>query len=156
MFFYLWMYLPLSILCKGLLPLIFFAITYTQEDGHFTTLGKAAMVCYILGWSALSFILFPVSAILVIIDRIHRNELDAVTIAFVATTFGGLLPEFLLPFLWDFALQDGAYKAWLATFDEDWDTNCKYKYWWWMFRLDKKLAVYISHEANLNGTNLIW
>ena len=34
-------------------------------------------------------ILSPVSAILVIVDRIHRNELNAVTIAFVASTIGG-------------------------------------------------------------------
>ena len=84
-------------------------------------------------------ILSPVSAILVMIDRIHRNELNAVTIVFVAFAIGGLLPPVLYAVLWDAALRDDAYKAWLATFDEDWDTNRKYETWWWIFELEKKL-----------------
>ena len=84
-------------------------------------------------------ILAPVSAILVIVDRNHRNELNAVTIAFVAFIIGGLLPIVLYAILWDVALKDYAYKAWLATFDEDWDTNGKYETWWWIFELEKKL-----------------
>ena len=132
-------FMPLLFLCSAVVPLIFFAMTYAQEDGHFTTLGLVAIFCYVLSWSPFSIILSPVSAILVIIDRIHRDELNAVTIVFVAFTFGGLLPGVLYAILWDVALRDYAYKAWLATFEEDWDTNGKYKTWWWIFRLNKKL-----------------
>ena len=104
----------LLFLCSAILPLIFFAITCAREDGHFAMLGGSAILCYILSWSPLSVVLSPVSAILVIVDRIQRNELDAVTIAFVAFTFGGLLPGALYAIVWDVALRDYAYKAWLA------------------------------------------
>lgn len=132
-------FVPLLFLCSTILPLIFFVIIYAQEDGHFTTLGLAAIFCYVFSWSPLSVVLSPVSAILVIIDRIQRNELNAVTIAFVAFTFAGVLPGALYAILWDVALREYAYKAWLATFEEDWETNGKYKAWWWIFGINKKL-----------------
>ena len=139
MFLHASIFLPWLFLCSAIVPLIFFAITYAQEDNHFTNLGVAAIFCYLASWSPFSIILSPVSAILVIIDRIHRNELNAVTIAYVAFTFGGLLPAVLYAILCDVALKGYAYKAWLATFDEDWDTNGKYQTWWRIFEINKKL-----------------
>ena len=131
--------IPWLFLCSTIAPLVFFAITYAQEDAHFTTLGIVAICCYVASWSPFSVILSPVSVILVIIDRIHRDQFNAVTIAFVAFTFGGLLPAVLYAVSWDVALRDYAYRAWLATFEEDWDTNGEYKTWWWIFGVNKKL-----------------
>ena len=125
-----------------IIPLIFFAISFAREHGHFTALEYAAIVCYSLSflWMFPGFVfLSPVSAVLVIIDRIHRHAFNAVTIAYIALTFGGLLPGSLYAVVWDLSLRDYAYKAWLATFEEDWDSNGKYKTWWWIFGVNKRL-----------------
>ena len=132
-------FLPWLFLCSAIVPFTFFALTYAQEDAHFTTLGIVAIFCYVASWSPFSVILSPVSAILVIIDRIHRDQFNAVTIAFVAFTFGGLLPGVLYAVLWDVALRDYAYEAWLATFEEDWDEKEGYRIWWWIFGVNEKL-----------------
>ena len=84
-------------------------------------------------------LLGPVSTVLIIIDRVHRHEFNAVSKGYITLAFGGLLPAALYAVLWDRAFRDYAYKAWLATFEEDWDTNGKYKAWWWIFGVNARL-----------------
>ena len=66
----------------------------------------------------------------------------------IAVTFGSFLPGTLYAIIWDVTLKDYAYKAWLATFEEDWDTNGRYKLWWWIFGVNKKL---VSIGSKLGG-----
>lgn len=130
-----------------IIPLIFFAISFARENGHFTALEYAAIVCYSSSflWMLPGFVfLSPVSAVLVIIDRIHRDEFNAVTIAYIALTFGGLLPMSLYAIVWDLSIRDYAYKAWLATFEENWDSNGSYKTWWWIFDVNQRLMVRVD------------
>ena len=125
-----------------IVPLIIFAILFAQEHGHFTLLGQIAILCYSLSfvWMFPPFALLgPVSTVLIIIDRIQRHEFNALAKAYVALAFGGLLPGTLYAVLWDVTLRDYAYKAWLATFEEDWDTNGKYRVWWWIFGVNVRL-----------------
>lgn len=128
------------------IPLIFFVIEFTQGNGHFTALGQAAIICYSLSWVyflwVLPFLAFlgPVSTILIIIDRLKRHNFNAITKAYVALTFGSLVPVSLYAILWDVTIRNYAYKAWLGTFEEDWDTNGKYKTWWWIFDLNVRLT----------------
>ena len=49
------------------------------------------------------------------------------------------MPVFLYVILWDVTMRNYAYRAWLRTFEEDWDTNYKYKTWWWIFDLNVRL-----------------
>ncbi len=131
-----------------LIPLIFLAMLSAQDHGHFTTLGIVAIVCYSLSfvWLFQPLVLFLpyVGAILITIDRIHQNEFNAITKVYVALVFGGLLPGSLYAIVWDVTLRNYAYKAWLATFEEDWDTNGKYKTWWWIFGLNVRLMGVIE------------
>ena len=139
--------LILFFLFSYIVPLVFFAIVFASESGHFTALGQAAIVCYSLSFLwvfPLFAFLGPVSTILIIIDRIRRNEFDAITKVYVALAFGGLLPGSLYAILWDVTLRDYAYKAWLATFEEDWDTNGKYKTWWWIFGVNVRFMGVIE------------
>lgn len=110
----------LSFLSPHITPLIFFAIAFAQKNGPFTPPEYAAIVCYSLSflWMLPGFILpSPISAVLVITDRLHRDELNAVTtIAYVALTFAGLLPGSLYTIVWDLSRRDYACKAWLAPF----------------------------------------
>ena len=124
-----------------------FSIVAVREHGHFTVLELLAIVCYSLsfvwllpGFGFLSFF----GATLLIIDGVYRHNFNAVTIACIATTFGSSLPGTLYAIIWDVTLKDYAYKAWLATFEEDWDTNGKYKFWWWIFGANKKLVSIFS------------
>ena len=41
-------------------------------------------------------------------------------------------------------LRDYTYKAWLATFEEDWDANGKYKTYWWIFGANLRLLRFIG------------
>ena len=134
----------LLFLFNHVVPLIFFAVQAAQENGHFTALGYAAIVCISLSFLWMSFpplaLLLPsVSAIMILIDRIHRDDFNTASILYVAFTFAGLLPGCLYAVLWDVILRDYAYKAWLATFEEDWDTNGKYKIWWRIFGANLRL-----------------
>ena len=137
----------LVFLFSQLIPLIFFAILSAQERGHFTTLRIIAIVCYSLSFvwlfQPLVFLAY-VGAVLFTIDRIHQNEFNTITKAYVALVFGGLLPGALYAIVWDVTLRNYAYKAWLATFEEDWDTNGKYKTWWWIFGLNVRLMGVIE------------
>ena len=133
----------LLFLFNHVVPLIFFAVQAAQENGHFTALGYAAIVCISLSFLWMFFpplALLPyVSAIMILIDRIHRDDFNTASILYVAFTFVGLLPGCLYAVLWDVILRDYAYNAWLATFEEDWDTNGKYKTWWWIFGANLRL-----------------
>ena len=147
------MSIVLSVLLFGsIVSLAVFSLVFAQDHGHFTALELAAIVCYSLSFLLLLpgfAFLSSVGAILVIIDRVHRHSFNAVTIAYIAVTFGSLLPGTLYAIIWDVALKDYAYKAWLATFEEDWDTNGKYRFWWWIFGVNKKL-VSIFNEQLIN------
>ena len=127
-----------------------FSIVAAQEHGHFTVLELAAIVCYSLSflWLVPGFVFLNfVGAILLIIDGVHRHSFNAVTIACIAITFGSFLPGTLYAIIWDVTLKDYAYKAWLATFEEDWDTNGKYKFWWWIFDVNKKLVSIFNRKT---------
>ena len=133
-------------------PLIFVAIERAQENGHFTPLGQTAISCYSLRGVYILHAVFPllpllgpVSTILIIIDRIHQHEFYAITKAYVALAFGGLRPATFYANLWDMTLRDYAYKAWLATFEKDWDTDGKYKSWCWI--LDANIRLMGVAEA---------
>ncbi len=84
-------------------------------------------------------LLGPVSTVLIIIDRVHRHDLNAVTKGYITLAFGGLLSAFLYAVLWQRTLRNYAYKAWLATFEEDWDRNGKYKVWCWILGVNVRL-----------------
>ena len=128
--------ISLLYLFSYIVPLVFFAILFAHEHGHFSLLGQIAILCYSLSfiWIFPPFALLgPVSTVLIIIDRIRRNEFDALAKTYVALAFGGILPGSLYAVLWDVSLRDYAYKAWLGTFEEDWDTSGRFGVWWWIF-----------------------
>ena len=134
-----------------------FSIVAAQEHGHFTALELAAIVCYSLSflWILPGFVFLGfVGAILVIIDGVHRHSFNAITIACVAITFGSFLPGILYAIIWDVTLKDYAYKAWLATFEEDWDSNGKYRFWWWIFGVNKKLVSIGNKYGGKTGTRI--
>lgn len=156
MFLHALVFLSWLFLCSYIVPLILLAITYAS---HITSLGMLAIFAYVLSllpecWPSAAF-----SAILVISDRIHRNEVNAVTIAFIAFTFGGYLPVVLYAIMWNVALKNYAYKAWLATFDEDWDSNGKYKTWWWIVGINKRLmdkGIVVGRWVLSTGIGEVW
>ena len=142
------------LLIGSIVALEVFPIVIAQKHGQFTGLELAAIVCYSLSflWFVPGFVLLSsVSAILVITDGVHQHSFDAVTIAYIAITYGSFLPGILCAIIWDVILKDYAYKALLATFEEDWDTNGKYKLWWWIFGVNKKLVSIVYKQSSIEG-----
>jgi hypothetical protein len=140
-------------------PAVLLIILTVQASGHVTTLGIAALVMYCLGWAWFlppSHIFREPGIILFIVDRVLTNRFNLLTKWCVALWATAWVPSIFFIVGWHFSLRDYAYRAWLATFDEDWleQRNKRYKLWWIIFAFDAKLKAWAERQVKAGKSKL--
>jgi len=129
----------LIFLTNTIAPITLVAIICREENRHLTVLAITGMVCYIVGIppiiAACPFLVFfhPVGAVMIIVDGIRTDHFNAATKAVLANLIWAFSAVPILMVTWDLSLRQPLYKAWLASFEEDWDTNGKDWLWWRFF-----------------------
>ncbi|ERF76824.1 hypothetical protein EPUS_08004 [Endocarpon pusillum Z07020] len=108
-------------------------------------LSLVSLVFYIyplIPWPFNGMFMF-ISILLFVIDEAQRGGMSSLDTSVIALCFIALLVPALTVILWGSVFPVSAYRAWLATFEEEWDPNQSYR---WIWELSK-----LNHDANPKG-----